>query len=114
MYSICTLVPPGIDIGGRRQWALARKFGREIRARLEEIRRIHDDPEGFGVAAGGYVEGIVESMSKSPSVPYGAALCRLARVYVHHFRRALANDPEAVARNTYIAAAQRRALMGRL
>jgi hypothetical protein len=115
MYSICTLVPRGIDIEGRRQWALARKFGREIRARLEEIKHIHDDPEGFGVVAGAYVEWIEKGFAKDdPPLRYGRAFCRLARMYLHHFRRALASDPEAVARSRFLAAAERMALMGQL
>jgi hypothetical protein len=93
MNNVCKLAPPGIDIVGRKQWAIARRFGREIRNRLEEVALELCDPECFAFAAGRYVEGLEESLLKEPVPRYGRALCRLARAHVHRLRKEIANDP---------------------
>jgi hypothetical protein len=111
MHSVCKLAPAGIDIFARKQWARARKFGRETRLKLEQIKREFDAPETFAYAAGRFIEGLEESMLKPPVPRFGRALCRVARAYLHRFRKELARDPELENRRRFIAAAQRAAVM---
>jgi hypothetical protein len=95
--------PKGIDVIGPFHRWLAHRCAPRLRATIEKLAVESSDLRGYDMAAESFLKTYQIS---APVYPGRAALQRLARRYVRHFRA------ELVRLRQYIEMASRRALLG--